>query len=441
MNFEFKVRFSDNKLSLALFSVSAFLILIDASIARTYHFTPHSSPYDTYVFFTLFVLFSISLFLIFLYIREKSFKIIQKLRSRFKLLTYVTYCALFLSMFFVLLVLVQIVSISKYNTHFLMLSLVLNYSLAVFMLALLSYNFIIWFKNMKSYTILLYAISGILLSANVLSVLLYSYDMLSNLPVEIKEHRAYITPNPNSTLVLAMRTSSVLSYIGIWIATTVQLRNHFEKIGKIRSWILISLPLIYFMMQFQSTLVPFFSFSYNQNIFFNIFYTLFFSASRPVGGILFAIAFWILGSSTKNELIKEFMLLTSYGILIFFISNQAVVLTYGIYPPFGLIAISFLATGSYLLFLGIYSSSVTVAQDVALRKLLKVELKKYRFIENIGVAERTRIENRIVNKALNLGRKMEHTSGLPTSWEEEDINDYMKLYYKEIRKKSSNKIK
>jgi hypothetical protein len=77
MNFEFKVRFSDNKLSLALFSVSAFLILIDASIARTYHFTPHSSPYDTYVFFTLFVLFSISLFLIFLYIREKSFKIIH----------------------------------------------------------------------------------------------------------------------------------------------------------------------------------------------------------------------------------------------------------------------------------------------------------------------------------------------------------------------------
>jgi hypothetical protein len=30
---------------------------------------------------------------------------------------------------------------------------------------------------------------------------------------------------------------------------------------------------------------------------------------------------------------------------------------------------------------------------------------------------------------------MEDLSGLPSSWEEQDIHDYIKLYYQEIRKK------
>ncbi len=131
------------------------------------------------------------------------------------------------------------------------------------------------------------------------------------------------------------------------------------------------------------------------------------------------------------------MILTSYGLIIFFASNQAIILTYGIYPPFGLVAISFLGAGSYLLFVGIYCSSISVAQDMSLNKLLKQQLTKFRFIESIGSAERARIDTRIANKTLNLGNRMEELSGLPTSWDETDIHEYIRVYRQEFHKKSS----
>lgn len=221
----------------------------------------------------------------------------------------------------------------------------------------------------------------------------------------------------------------------MWVATSFQLRNHVEKLGKIRYWVLISLPLIYFLLQFQPVLLQSISSYFHQDIIFNILYTLFFSAAKPIGGILFGAAFWILGTKTRNDNLKRFMTLTAYGLVIFFASNQAIILTYGIYPPFGVITISFLGAGAYLLFVGIYSSSISVAQDISLNKMLKQQVTKFGLIENIGSGERARIETKIAHNAVNLGKKMEDLSGLPTSWEEQDIHDYIKLYYQEIRKK------
>jgi hypothetical protein len=261
--------------------------------------------------------------------------------------------------------------------------------------------------------------------------------MLSNLPSEVKSKRPYILPTPNSTLVNGIRVSSVLSYIGMWIATSFQLRSHVEKLGKIRYWVLISLPLVYFLLQFQPSLLQSISSYFYQDILFNILYTLFFSAAKPIGGILFGVAFWVLGTKTRNDALKSFMILTAYGLVIFFASNQATILTYGFYPPFGLITISFLGAGAYLLFVGIYSSSISVAQDISLNKMLKQQLAKFGLIENIGSGERARIETKIAHNAVNLGKKMEDLSGLPSSWEEQDIHNYIKLYYQEIRKKTT----
>ena len=92
----------------------------------------------------------------------------------------------------------------------------------------------------------------------------------------------------------------------MWVATSFQLRNHVEKLGKIRYWVLISLPLIYFLLQFQPVLLQSISSYFHQDIIFNILYTLFFSAAKPIGEISFGIAFWI-GFSTST-LVGEFWL-------------------------------------------------------------------------------------------------------------------------------------
>ncbi len=429
------IAFANDRISLVVFGGIVFLILFDASLARTFQFTSHSE-YESMVTYTVMVFFySIGQILISVYIKRKTTKIAQKLRRVFKILLRIIVFTQYLSIVIVVIVLIQLLINSRYNTLLLELSVWLNYAQAIFLTLLLFYYFIIWFKNTKGYAILPFAVSVILLTVNVSFVFLYAQDMLSNLPTEVKSNRPYILPTPNSTLVNGIRVSSVLSYIGMWIATSFQLRNHVEKLGKIRYWVLISLPLVYFLLQFQPVLLQSISAYFHQDIIFNILYTLFFSAAKPIGGILFGAAFWTLGTKTKNNALKGFMTLTAYGLVIFFASNQAIILTYGIYPPFGLITISFLGAGSYLLFIGIYCTSISVAQDISLNKMLKQQVAKFGLVENIGSGERARIEAKIANRAVNLGKKMEGLSGLSTSWEEQDIHDYIKVYYQEIRKK------
>ena len=110
-------------------------------------------------------------------------------------------------------------------------------------------------------------------------------------------------------------------------------------------------------------------------------------------------------TKTRNDTLKSFMTLIAYGLVIFFASNQAIILTYGIYPPFGLITISFLGAGAYLLFVGIYSSSISVAQDISLNKMLKQQVTKFGLIENIGAVKGQESKLKLLTMLLVLGRK------------------------------------
>lgn len=168
--------------------------------------------------------------LISVYIKKKTTKIVQKLRRVFKILLMTIVFTQYLSIVIVVIVLIQLLINSRYNTLLLELSVWLNYAQTIFLTLLLFYYFIIWFRNTKGYAILPYAVSVILLTVNVSFVFLYAQDMLSNLPTEVKSNRPYILPTPNSTLVNGIRVSSVLSYIGMWIATSFQLRNYVENI-------------------------------------------------------------------------------------------------------------------------------------------------------------------------------------------------------------------
>src|SRR5262249_41377002 len=81
---------------------------------------------------------------------------------------------------------------------------------------------------------------------------------------------------------------SILSFILIWVATVLLLRGYSKKLGRSRYWILVSIPLVYFLSQFQLLSLDIFTpFRLSDPILFGVVYTLFFTATIPVGGILF----------------------------------------------------------------------------------------------------------------------------------------------------------
>jgi hypothetical protein len=71
------------------------------------------------------------------------------------------------------------------------------------------------------------------------------------------------------------------------------LKHYSRKLGRAKDWIIVSIPLAYFLSQFEplflDVLTPF---RLSDLILFGIVYTLIFSAAKPVGGILFGVGFW-----------------------------------------------------------------------------------------------------------------------------------------------------
>jgi hypothetical protein len=75
--------------------------------------------------------------------------------------------------------------------------------------------------------------------------------------------------------------------------------------------------------------------------------------TRPVVGMLFGIAFWIIARNIGNKNISDYMKFSAFGIILISMSNVGAGLYLLPYPPFGLPTISFIGIVSYLLFVGI----------------------------------------------------------------------------------------
>jgi hypothetical protein len=137
------------------------------------------------------------------------------------------------------------------------------------------------------------------------------------------------------------------------------------------------------------------------------------------------------------------MIISAYGLILLFVSNQANVLWIVIpYPPFGLATVSFVGLSSYLILLGIYSSSISVAQDVQLRSSIrKFAVKESKLLDSIGMAQ---MEQEIQRKVITITKEaqsiMKTETGVESSVSEDDIKSYLEEVVKEIRNSKEEKL-
>ena len=89
--------------------------------------------------------------------------------------------------------------------------------------------------------------------------------------------------------------------------------------------------------------------------------------TKLVGGLLFGIAFWMVGRSVSDKKISDYMKLSAIGIMLLSISNQDAGIYLLPYHSFGLPPITFVGISSYLLFVGIYYSSVSISINTTTR--------------------------------------------------------------------------
>ncbi|WP_186434185.1 hypothetical protein [Candidatus Nitrosocosmicus arcticus] len=242
--------------------------------------------------------------------------------------------------------------------------------------------------------------------------------------------------NVSNVFNLIYVISSVLSFIFVWLATVLLLRYYSKKIGTAKYWIIVTAPLFYFLSQFQSIFLNLFdSFRISDPILFGIIFTLIFTMSKPIGGILFGIAFWMASRRVTKYAVKDYLMVSAFGVVLLFTSNQITILIFAPYPPFGLITASLIGLSSYMLLIGIYSSAMSVSRDIELRKFIHtVAEKEAKLLDRIGYAQ---VEQELATKVIPLvhikAQNIEQDTGIRTSLTDAEIKQYLDDVLAEVR--------
>ena len=152
--------------------------------------------------------------------------------------------------------------------------------------------------------------------------------------------------------------------------------------------------------------------------------------TKPVGGILFGVAFWMVARSISDTRISDYMKLSAIGIMLLSISNQDASIYLLPYPPFGLPTITFMGISSYMLFIGIYYSSISISMNAELRKTIESSVEEqFKFVSKIGTSQmENEIQNRVKEVTKRSAKMLEENSGIQTQLESKDIEEYISLY-------------
>jgi hypothetical protein len=350
----------------------------------------------------------------------------------------------------ILFVILQMVFYSQYSTAAITAVMAISYTTATVMMGLLAYLFFSWFNQNRGsgssgLTVFLYGISSAALVINTVIGLALLYTLSRYKPAIVGPRAAnyniVISSPTDSILNTLYIATSILGFILMWSATAILLRSYSEKLGKAKYWLLVSIPLVYFISQF---LTLFSSQLASVIALYPVLFTLLFVFSKPAGGILFGAAFYSIGrrsggtSSHNGNFVRDYMTLAAYGVVLFFVSSQNTVAQMP-YPPFGVIAASFVGLSAYMMFLGLYSSAISVSQDVKLRQSIRRSaIEEAKFLESIGTAQ---MEQELQKRVLTIAKKnsdnMIEETGVQPSINEDEMKQYLREVIKEIKTKKA----
>ena len=372
------------------------VIITDTSLIKTYDLIGkgESLGWRTVAFSVIVTISIVGQYLVLGFVKQKSNFINPKeihLNILHRIVTLVQYSLSAL----LIVVLFQILVTSHYSTIILSTVTSISYVVAIGMLALLSQRFFSWYKSNRNFVVLSYGLSAALLAINVGITFFLVSNAFANMPGEIfpkmigSDDFSLRSPWAN-VLNYSYFISSITSFLVTWIATALLLLHYSHKLGRAKYWIIMAIPLVYFVSQFVTFFLNIFQPLFQtQPAFYSILVTLLFTLSKPVGGILFGVAFWTVAKGiSHNYVVRNYMIISAYGLVLLFASNQAIVLVTAPYPPFGLASVSFVGLSSYLVVAGIYSSAISVSLDLGLRRTIRKSVAdRSKLLDSIGTAQ------------------------------------------------------
>jgi hypothetical protein len=444
------------KTALILILIFTTTVVFDSTIVKfsAYSGVEFQPSLNVAIFVIFYIIFVTSSIMLLNSVRKNMSRYAYKLAAPLSVRYFhgIIYATQVLTVAIVLMIIFQMILLNKYSLILLEAQTYLSHLSALVFLSFLVFLFVGWLTSKRNYVIMLYIISFSLVSVNLVVSLIYiiylqSYFSFSNLP-DVKPYPfiLYTSNLPASPFTESLSTAfdalSVSSFLLMWIATAIFLSQYRYKMGRIRYFSLMSIPLIYYIFPFQSYFGDvLFSLLQSSPVSFSIVYVLIFNATKQAGALLFSLAFWTASALVYDNRIRKSLLISSIGMAILFGTFEISPLQYHVYPPYGLVTEAFIPLGAYLLFAGIFTSAKNISKDSELRKeFYKSAASQLALLKAIGVSQMEKeLEDQVkfVQKRSRVS-EIKDESHLEEENVKEILHDVLnELYYSKGRKEGT----
>jgi hypothetical protein len=433
------LRFNSNKL-FVLMLVVTLTTIVDSEIGVVADFIPSqlSSRAGITVFVGIAIIFALGQYFILAYIKETNEKTradVLHLRITHKLVSLTQYVLAGI----LGVVILQILLVQQYDLELLYVSYTLSYGLWVVALGLLAKALFEWYRfSSKNTMVIILALSMSAYVINGITGMATHFDMLNQqksviTSIDIAFFPEFSIATVGNQINIIYQVSSGIAYILTWIGTVRLVYPYARKLGRFKFWILMCAVMVYYLVSFPLFVLGYFTPSENVDAMINI---LLFSLGGIFTGVVFGAAFLSVARTLKKEsILRKQMIMAAYGFLLFYIVGSAYA-SQAAYPPFGLASVSLTGLSCFLIYSGLYSSAVTVSQDITLRKSIRRSVtEQSKLLDSIGTAKMDQeLQSRVLMVTKKLSNKLEEETGVETSMTEEDIKEHIEMVRKEIQR-------
>jgi hypothetical protein len=437
-NFDFLY---SSKIIFAFYLSLIIIVLLEMSITRlTYiNLNQFLTLDNKLLLFSIFGLVSfVGQFLLLLYIKNKTLeeKVKFGISRTFNVVFYSQF--LFIVIFFILFVEMELYN--RYHTILLIVQTALSFILVSFIMASFGRILLQWYKIEGNILLLLYWVSFATITINIITSAFATIIFLFDKSDITYTYVGFSMTSSNSSVIGVLNAisyiSSLCGFVLAWISTFMMLRQYSIRWRNKFHWLIVSLPLIYFFIQYNPFILnQILSLMKLSIVPYSILYTLFITYGGLAGGIIFGAAFWTLTKLLKQKsLIFEFPRIAGYGFLLLLVTNHIIYLASANFPPFGIIATSLLPLACILLFVGIYASAVTVSLDNKIKYSIKnLVVSKSNLLLSMSASEAVVFLEKQVSKIYNNVSKEAPEIGTNTSLTFEEAKNYLISELHDIR--------
>src|SRR5215204_5705395 len=448
-----------------IISIVVSSLIIDISLSNISDIISVSTSWGFAAFIAVAIVYAVGQYLILEFVKQKSKRIRMKSPHFNKLSTIITIVQYVLTATIVFIIL-QIFVNSYYYTSMLIWSSSISYAIASIIMVILALELFSWYRSNRNFILLLYGVSFIITSISIVSSLVFFTVILLGMPAKV------ISPSPSeltseqeevghleeqeevghgpdirkfdqSTILGKVQTvfvtSHIASFLLLWGSSAMLLHTYSKKLGKVKFWTIIAIPIASFLSIFVIVTPFVLSISHDSRdmdtIFIVIVDALGYTLPALVSSILFALPFWMIARSLSySSTLKDYMIIAGSGFALFELATTGSVMLAS-YPPFGLASVLFVGLSSYPMLMGIYSAAISMSEDVKLRQSIrKSAIDESKFLVSIGSGRiEQKIEKKVIEMAKDNAASMTEQTGVQLSLTEHDMKQYLSTVLKEIK--------